>query len=101
MRRGNFDLSILSDRDLSLGRARVRLCDAEAYVAVSPSVVRRTTNFEFPPALVARNLGCAALVQRPRTDVADERSGTVVRPIANPAPAPTTCLARPSNPHLL
>ena len=71
-----------------------------AAIGITPNIVHRTTNFEFVRALVAHNLGYAVLVQRPRTDITYEGLPVVVRPIANPVPPLTVCLAWPSNLHL-
>jgi len=71
-----------------------------AAIGITPNIVHRTTNFEFVRALVAHNLGYAVLVQRPRTDITYEGLPVVVRPIANPVPPLTVCLAWPSHLHL-
>ena len=71
-----------------------------AAIGITPNIVDRTTNFEFVRALVAHNLGYAALVRRPRSDVAYEGLPLVIRPIANPIPLLTVALAWPANLHL-
>jgi len=69
-------------------------------VGLMPRIAHRTTNFELVRALVARNLGYAVLIQRPKYDITYEGLPLVVRPIANSIPPLTVVFAWPKTIHL-
>jgi DNA-binding transcriptional LysR family regulator len=68
-------------------------------VGLAPRIAHRTTNFELVRALVARHLGYAVLIQRPKFDVTYEGLPLEVRPIANPIPPLAVALAWPKTIH--
>lgn len=71
-----------------------------ASVGLMPHIAHRTTNFELVRALVARNLGYAVLIQRPKHDITYEGLPLVIRPIANAIAPLTVVLAWPKTIHL-
>ncbi len=66
-------------------------------LGLMPRIVHRTTNFELVRALVARNLGYAVLIQRPKYDLTYQVLPPVIRGIANPIPPLAVSLAWPKN----
>ena len=66
-------------------------------LGMTPRTAHRTTNFELVRALVARNVGYAVLVQRPKHDLTYEGLPLVIRPIANTVPPLVAIFAWPAN----
>ena len=68
-------------------------------VGLTPRVAHCTTNFELVRALVARNLGYAVLIQRPKFNFTYEGLPLEIRRIANPIPPLAVAFAWPKTIH--
>ena len=69
-------------------------------LGLKPRIAHRASNFELVRALVARNLGYAVLIQRPKHDTTYEGLPLVIREIANPIPPLAVTFAWPKTIHL-